>query len=141
MKAQFSDAGPKSISSGQTASLGIGVSSFKEAVTWSQKTGGGLSTLSLTCCVILGKPLSLNLPIYKMVMTSSSQVWSLNTIQLHYYYMLRNGGKISREKQRPRGSVVTCIPRAVCPPACKERASVTCCRKEILPWSIVLPNW
>lgn len=101
MQTQFSDDGPKSVNFGQMASLCICMSSFKEVISQSQKTGDGLSTLSLTCCVILGKPLSLNILICKMVITLSSQVCSLDTIHLHYY-MLWNGSKISREK-RPRG--------------------------------------
>lgn len=111
--------------------------SSKKIATQSQETGDRISVLSLSC-VMSGKPLSLNTLVCHMVtMTPSSQICSLDTIHLHYFYIFLDGGEISGEKQRHKGPVHS--PEFPAPHP--QGACVTCYRKEILPWSIVLLSW
>lgn len=78
--------------------------SLFEVVSWSQKAGDGISTLSLTCCVILGKLLSCNILVCKtVIITLSLQICSSDTVHLCYYCKLWVGGEISGERQRHRG--------------------------------------
>ena len=104
MKAQFSNDRPKSACSHHMASLCICTAFFKEVITQSQRTWDGISTLSLPC-VILGKLLSLNDLVYKMVIiTPSSQVCSSDTIHRCYSCKLWDGGEISEDSQRHQGA-------------------------------------
>ena len=75
-----------------------------EVITQSQKTWDGISTLSLPC-VILGKLLSLNDLVYKIVIiTPSSQVCSSDTIHHCYSCKLWDGCEISEDSQRHQGA-------------------------------------